>query len=79
MPTVHELLDFEETCTLRGQARQEAIRATLGIPPARYFQLLSRVIDMTEALEANPMLVKRLRRLRDARLAEQRRRLSRVG
>ena len=37
--------------------------------PARYYQLLGRLIDTAEAQEHDPMLVKRLRRLRDARHA----------
>jgi hypothetical protein len=81
--TIHmaapELLAFEETCTVRGQAKDERIRTVLGIPPARYYMLLHRAIDTTEALETNPMLVKRLRRMRDARLREQQRRVSRAG
>lgn len=51
-------------------AKEEAIRADLGLSPARYYQLLGRLIDTTEAQEHDPMLVKRLRRLRDARLRE---------
>lgn len=51
-------------------AKEEAIRADLGLSPARYYQLLGRLIDTTEAQEHDPMLVKRLRRLRDARLHE---------
>ncbi len=35
--------------------------------PARYYQLLGRLIDTADAQEHDPMLVKRLRRLRDAR------------
>ena len=35
--------------------------------PARYYQLLGRLIDEAAALEHDPMLVKRLRRLRDRR------------
>lgn len=48
-------------------AKEEAIRADLGISPARYYQLLGRLIDTAEAQEHDPMLVKRLRRLREAR------------
>jgi hypothetical protein len=36
--------------------------------PARYYQLLGRLIDSTDAQEHDPMLVKRLRRLRDGRI-----------
>ncbi|WP_446724822.1 DUF3263 domain-containing protein [Microbacterium sp. CFBP 13617] len=42
--------------------------------PRRYFQLLHRSIDTAEALEAKPMLVRRLRRRRDAGRAETSRR-----
>ena len=48
-------------------AKEEAIRADLGMSPARYYQLLGRLIDTAEAQEHDPMLVKRLRRIRDAR------------
>lgn len=51
-------------------AKEEAIRAELAMPPARYYQLLGRLIETTEAQQHDPMLVKRLRRLRDARLHE---------
>lgn len=68
------LLDFEEQWPRWSSRKDEAIRATLGMTPARYFQLLLRAIDTTEALEARPMLVRRLRRRRDASVREQRRR-----
>lgn len=48
-------------------AKEEAIRSQLGLAPARYYQLLGRLIDTGDALEHDPMLVKRLRRVRDAR------------
>jgi len=35
---------------------------------ARYYQLLNDLIDRDDALAASPMLVKRLRRLREARM-----------
>jgi len=57
-----ELLDFEEQWPRWSGRKDEAIRARFGIPPARYFQLLGRVIQTREALEARPMLVNRLRR-----------------
>ncbi|GAA5090484.1 hypothetical protein GCM10025760_16180 [Microbacterium yannicii] len=64
------LLDFEVEWRRHAGAKEEAIRAELGISPARYYQLLGRLIDTTEAQEHDPMLVKRLRRLRDARVHE---------
>lgn len=54
----------------------EAIRAELGITPARYFQLLSRAVRTREALEHDPITTNRLLaqanrqvRIRAARLA----------
>lgn len=62
------ILDFEAHWRLHAGAKEEAIRAELALSPARYYQLLGRLIDTTEAQAYDPMLVKRLRRLRDARL-----------
>lgn len=73
-PTTEELLDFEDQWPRWSSRKDEAIRATFHIPPARYFQVLLRTIDTTEALEARPMLVRRLRRRRDAGVRVQRRR-----
>lgn len=50
--------------------KEETIRAKLGMSPARYYQLLGRLIETEEALEFEPLLVRRLRRLRDARLRQ---------
>lgn len=69
-----ELLDFEEQWPRWSGRKDEAIRARFDITPARYFQILHRAIDTREALESRPMLVRRLRRRRDAGAAEQRRR-----
>lgn len=68
------LLDFEEQWPRWSGRKDEAIRARFHITPARYFQILLRAIDTVEALEARPMLVRRLRRRRDAGAAVQRRR-----
>ncbi|WP_279367312.1 DUF3263 domain-containing protein [Microbacterium testaceum] len=68
------LLDFEEQWPRWSGRKDEAIRARFGITPARYFQIVLRAIDTAEALQARPMLVRRLRRRRDAGAAVQRRR-----
>lgn len=65
MPTTIELLDFEERWPRWSGRKDEAIRARFGIPPARYFHLLMHAIDTAEAVEARPMTVHRLRRLRE--------------
>ena len=61
------LLGFEAEWRRHAGAKEEAIRAELGMSPARYYQLLGRLIDTADAQAHDPMLVKRLRRLRDAR------------
>ena len=63
------ILAFEGVWFRHVGAKEEAIRSDLGISPARYYQLLGRLIDSTEAQQHDAMLVKRLRRMRDARLA----------
>jgi hypothetical protein len=60
-------LDFERESWMLAIAKHRAIRETFGFSPARYHQLLNRVVDSPEALEYDPMLVRRLRRLREAR------------
>lgn len=71
-----DLLRFEAQWQRHGAAKEEAVRDRLGITPARYYQLLSRVIDTEDALIFDPMLVHRLRRRRDESDREQRRRLA---
>lgn len=65
-----DILDFERGWW-RGSAHKErAVRARFGLSPARYYQLLNRLIDRPEALAYDPMLVQRLRRLREVRRRE---------
>lgn len=66
------ILDFERGWPQHVGAKEEAIRGQLGLTPTRYYQLLGRVIDSGEALAYDPMLVKRLRRMRDGREAARR-------
>ncbi len=70
------ILDFEGEWRRHAGAKEEAIRAELGMAPARYYQLLGRIIDTAPAVQYDPMLVKRLRRIREAR---NRLRLARVS
>ncbi len=61
------ILALEARLPRHGGAKEEAIRSALGMSPARYYQLLGRLIDTEQALEHDPLLVRRLRRLRDSR------------
>jgi hypothetical protein len=58
-------LAFEGEWRRHAGAKEEAIRAEFEITPARYYQLLGRLIETPEALAHDPMLVRRLRRRRD--------------
>jgi hypothetical protein len=63
-----DILDFERQWWRRPDAKEQAIRARFGMSAARYYQLLNTVIDSPSAVVHDPMLVKRLQRLRDARI-----------
>lgn len=47
--------------------KEEHIRSEIGVSATRYYQLLTRILDTQEALESEPVLVHRLRRIRDQR------------
>ncbi len=64
------ILEFERQWWQYAGAKESSIRAIFEIPPSRYYEILNHLIDRDEALAAAPMLVKRLRRMREARLAE---------
>ena len=66
------ILDFERGWQQHVGAKEEAIRAELGLTPTRYYQLLGRVIDNGDALAYDPMLVKQLRRMSNMREAARR-------
>lgn len=61
------LLDFEREWWKHAPPKERAIRERFGVSAARYHQLLNRAIDLPEALSYDPMLIRRLRRLREAR------------
>jgi hypothetical protein len=67
LPRDRDLLDFERGCWQHKGPKERAIRERFGFSAARYHQLLNRLIDLPEALAYDPMLVRRLRRLRDQR------------
>lgn len=66
-PLQRMIIDFEQTYWHRADSKENAIRETFDLSPVRYYQLLNDLIDEPEALEAEPMLVNRLRRIRDSR------------
>ena len=62
-----EILEFERSWHDSGTPKDVAIRERLRVSSVRYYQELNRAIDLPAALEYDPMLVRRLRRLRERR------------
>jgi len=65
-----QILAFERHWWRHAGAKEQAIKESFGFSATRYYQLLGELIERPEALEKDPMLVKRLRRLRATRLRE---------
>jgi hypothetical protein len=63
------ILEFERSWWRFAGAKESAIKDLFDLSAPRYYQILNDLIDRPDALEASPMLVKRLRRLRQARTA----------
>ncbi|MEO6827626.1 MAG: DUF3263 domain-containing protein [Microbacteriaceae bacterium] len=63
------ILGFERRWWGHGGAKEQSIRDEFGVSAARYYQLLGALVDSPAALVHDPMLVKRLQRMRDARSA----------
>ena len=61
------ILEFERSWWRFAGAKESAIKELFDLSAPRYYQILNDLIDRQDALEASPMLVKRLRRLREAR------------
>jgi hypothetical protein len=61
------MLDFEKQWWRHAGAKEQAIRDTFDLSPTRYYQLVNALLDRPAALAYDPVLVKRLRRLRTSR------------
>ena len=62
-----EIISFERQWWKYAGAKEQAIRELFDMSSTRYYQVLNTLIDSPAALEADPMLIKRLRRLRASR------------
>ena len=62
-----EILGFERQWWKYAGAKEQAIRELFDMSATRYYQVLNALIDSPAALEHDPMLVKRLRRMRSTR------------
>jgi len=61
------ILDFERQWWKYAGAKEHAVREGFGMSSTRYYQVLNALIDRPEALAHDPLLVRRLRRLRATR------------
>lgn len=72
-----EILAFERQWWKYAGAKEQAVKELFDMSATRYYQLLNSLIEKDAALEADPMLVKRLRTLRTGR--QRNRSVSRLG
>jgi hypothetical protein len=63
----HDILAFERQWWKYAGSKEDAIKELFSMSATRYYQVLNALVDRQEALAADPMLVKRLRRLRASR------------
>jgi len=63
------ILDFERQWWKYAGAKDAAIKELFDLSTRSYYELLNNLIDREDALAASPLLVKRLRRLRQARIS----------
>ena len=64
-----QILEFERTWWRHAGAKESSIKELFNLTPPAYYQMLNNLIDRPAALTAQPLLVKRLLRLRDQRTA----------
>ncbi|ARU50762.1 hypothetical protein JOE63_003627 [Cellulosimicrobium cellulans] len=62
-----EILAFERQWWKYSGAKEQAVRELFDMTATRYYQVLNALIDSPAALAHDPMLVKRLRRMRSTR------------
>lgn len=61
------VLDFERSWWTEGGVKETAIQERFELSASRYYELLGQLMDDPDAMAHDPLLVRRLRRLRDAR------------
>ena len=62
-----KMLEFERSWWRHAGVKESSIKELFNLTPPAYYQLLNNLIDRDDALVAEPILVKRLRRLRESR------------
>jgi hypothetical protein len=61
------ILDFERSFWTESGPKELAVRERFDLSATRYYQVLNALLESPDALEYDPLVVRRLRRLRDRR------------
>jgi hypothetical protein len=65
-----EILEFERDWVAYAGTKDQVVRERFDLSPTDYHRLLNRIIDLPEAEDHEPRVVRRLRRRRSARHEE---------
>jgi len=69
-PREMAVLDFERSWWQHSGPKDETVREVLGMSATRYYQILMRLLDDPRALAYDPLVVRRLLKLRNRRRAQ---------
>ena len=63
------ILDFERQwwTTSDGGSKEQAIRSQLDLSSGRYYDILNALLDVKAAMDYDPLVIRRRRRIRDER------------
>ena len=61
------ILDFERSWWTQPGPKETAIRERFELSPTRYYEILNELLEDADAMDHDPLLIRRLRRLRDRR------------
>ena len=61
------ILDFERSWWAESGPKEQLIRDRFELSAARYYQILNELLETDAAYDYNPLVIRRLRRLRDRR------------
>jgi hypothetical protein len=64
------ILDFERSWWSESGPKETAIQERFELSATRYYQILGELLESDDAVEYDPLMVRRLRRLRDRRRRE---------
>lgn len=62
-----EILDFERSWWSHGGPKETLVLERFELSAARYYEVLNQLIDSDEAYRHDPLVVRRLRRMRERR------------